>query len=181
MRIGILGPTDYESISEVIGVSQEEVDRILDETAKYVAEIGAEIVVVPDGGTSSRFAKAYKEHGGKKVIGIIPRKDPEYGIKHLEPYISLLGEEIDVPDWNYVAPRIVNESDEMIVLGLAPGVFIELGYSKFNIQFKLTKLKNIFVYSNLISNGKIQEELESRLINVIKYIKSPEELKSLLK
>jgi len=157
MKIGIIGPSKLKE--------KERTSKI----AIMVAELGHEIVITPDKGSSSEFfAEEYLKNKGKKIFEVIPLEDTEFGYG----WINLeLGEKINCGTWRNQPEKFNEETDVLIVIGYAVGGLFEIGYSKW------FKPKPVYIINELVS-GKLPEEINQSLD--IKYI-SINELKEFLK
>lgn len=163
MRIGVLGTTSMQKNTEMLGKSLQEYQKFLDKVAVILARLEAEIIVVPDkGGTSEHVALRYLKEGGKKVTGIIPLQDKEFGYEWLNR--EILNEEIDCLTWRNAPEKLCEESDLMLALSYGPGVLIEICYTKW---FK----SKVIVLEEYVS-GKLPIEAEKGL--EIKYIRLKE-------
>ncbi|MBR9702000.1 hypothetical protein GOV13_03690 [Candidatus Pacearchaeota archaeon] len=157
MRIGIIGPSKLRE--------KDKISRI----AKIVANLGKEIVLTPDKGSSSEFfAQEYLANKGKKVFEIVPLDDKEFGYD----WVNLdLGEKINCGSWRNQPEKLNEESDVLLCLGYSTGGMIEICYSKW------FKKKPVYIINEFIED-KLPKELEESLD--LKYI-SIEDLEKELK
>ena len=164
MKIGIIGPSKLQHIEEV----NEEAKKIIERLAKLVANSGHEIVVVPDKeSTSEFFGLEYIKNKGKKVYEVVPLDDKEFGLT----WLNLdLGEHINCGTWRNQPEKLNEETDILICIGYAVGVFAEIAYTKW------FKPKPVYIIKKLVS-GKLPIEVE-RSLN-LKYI-SLTDLKKIL-
>jgi len=179
--VAILGPSDLTKFERLVGLEGTFVKDIFKDVARCLARKKFELLIIPDSGVSYEISRLYKHFNGKKVIGIVPRKDKEYGIKHLQPQLHILDEELSVSSWHDAAPKLIYNSDHVICLGLAPGVFIELGYVKYNLLWKKEKVKNLIVFRNMLVDGKLPIELEDEISPILHYVDSVDQLEEYLK
>ena len=123
--------------------------------ANVIANKNHSIVVVPHKDSLSHiFAQYYIEFNGNKVIGIIPKQDKEFGFDYLEQEIC--DEIVNAGTWRNVPECLDENSDILLVLALGPGIFVEIGQTKW---FKVNK---IYVIKEFISQP-MHKELTSQL------------------
>ncbi len=99
MRISILGAGDVSKISRCTSIKDNDLDELIEQIAQFLVDKGVEIVIIPNKGIPLEIAKKYKEKGGNKVLGVVPTKDKDYGLKHIEEFIPLVDERINVDSW----------------------------------------------------------------------------------
>ena len=131
MRIGIIGPSkvkDKEKIKEI---------------AQIIAELGHEIIITADKGSSSElFALEYKNSNGKKVFHIVPLDDKEFGYD----YLNLdLGKHINCGTWRNQPEKFNEETNVLVCIGYSVGVLAEIAYSKW------FKPKRVYIIKELVS------------------------------
>jgi len=155
MKIGILGPSKPEDWYKLIRINKKDYLEKIKKTAKLLQKKKYSIVIVPHKGSLSNiFAKYYSDFNGKKIIGIIPLEDKEFGYDYLDKEIC--DETIDAGTWRNVPECLDENSDILLVLGLGPGIFVEIGQTKW---FKVNK---IYVIKEFISQP-MHKELTSQL------------------
>ena len=158
MKIGFLGPSNSEDFICQLGITSEFYGGSIAKVAKNLAE-KHEIVLTPEkGSVSERLAQEYKKAGGKKVTGIIPKDDKQFGIEHLN--LDVCDEIINCGLWTDQPARLDTESDALLVFGLAPGVFIEISYTKW------FRVDNIFILKEFIME-ELPAELEKLNVTYI--------------
>jgi hypothetical protein len=164
MKIGISAPANYDKICEILHLDKKFFKDTIESAAKAVAK-KHEIVIVPNKNSGShQFAIAYKKAKGRKVIGIIPFDDKEFGHDYLDKEIC--DETVNAGTWRNVPECLDETSDCLLVLGWGPGIAVEVGQTKW---FKVDK---IFVVKELISGNRLAPELDQQL--PIKYISADE-------
>ena len=141
-----------------------------------MAKKGHEIVIIPDKGIPAEVAKIYKENKGKKIYGVVPSKDKKFGTRHIEPYLYLLDEKIEVDSWYDADGEIAAQGDIDIIIGMSPGIMREFTVLKYHKKYLGNKTKVIWFKNTL--NEPIQKEIEEEI--PITYINSIEELEKLL-
>ncbi|MBN1386303.1 hypothetical protein JW968_05015 [Candidatus Woesearchaeota archaeon] len=162
MKLAIIGPTDVKHFCDLLQRDEFEYLDKIEKIAKYVAQNGFEIVIVPHKDSVSEFfAKIYVDEKGRKVHGIYPLKDSEFGISGINQDIS--DETLHPPNWREVPIFLVSNADAMLCLGLGPGSMIEICYAKWY------PVKKILVLQDFITD-RLPAEIESRLN--IEYIHS---------
>ncbi|MBR9675985.1 hypothetical protein GOV05_03180 [Candidatus Woesearchaeota archaeon] len=129
MKISILGPSNVEEWLEKLGKSHDEVMVLVDRVVDSVISLEHEIVITPHKNSlPTTFSYKYKDLGGKKVFGVIPMDDVEFGITHLDD--EAYDETINSVTWRNQPEKQLEESDALLVLGFGPGVLVELGQAK---------------------------------------------------
>lgn len=157
MKIGIIGPTKLNSLTDVNKNSM----MILKELSKIVAESGNEIVITPDKGSVSEFfAKEYLENGGRKVYSVIPLDDKEFGYEWVNTEI---GKNVNCSTWRNQPEKLNEESDALLCLGFSEGVLIEIAYSKWFHP------KAVFVIKEFISQELPREAIKKLSLEYISY------------
>ena len=155
MKLALSAPTDYEKFCKVVDLDKHIYLAQIKKIAEYLAKSKIEIVIVPHkGSVPELLAQHYKEFEGKKVYGVIPMNDKEFGIDYLNQEIC--DEIVDADTWRNVPETLLEFSDKLLVLGLGPGVFVEIG------QAKWFPVEKIFVIDEFIS-AELHDELTSQL------------------
>lgn len=179
MKITIIGSGNIDSIHRNTGISKKGLGELLEDSAKLLANLRAEIIILPARGIPYEFAKLYKKYGGKKVIGVIPSKCPFYGKytkQIIGPYEDVLDEKIKFDSWYDVDGNIATLGDFSLCFGLSVGVMAEISEMKYNLIYKKKKTR-LIVFRSTISK-KLHKEVERDIRPI--YIKSADELKKLL-
>ena len=176
MKVSVLGTGDLTKIPRFTKVSKEELKGIIKELGKLIAEKGHELIIIPDIGIPVEVAKAYKASDGKRVYGIVPTKDKRFGTKHIQPYLHLLDEQIEVDSWYDADGEIAAAGDVCIVVGMSPGIMREVSVLKYHYRYLNSKTKLIW-FKNTISSP-VPKEIEEEI--PIKYINSVKELEEFI-
>ena len=170
MKISLLGSGDLTKVERFTEFSEKELKKLIEDLAKLIAEKGHEIVIIPNRGIPLEIAEAFKKAGGKKIWGIIPTKDKDYGLGHIEEFLSIINNKIEVDSWYDADGKIAASGDVCIVIGMSPGVMRALTALKFHLKYKNCKTK-VIIFENTISSHlarEIEEEIPIRYINSIK-------------
>jgi len=176
MRISLLGPGDLTKILRFTKLSEQEINKLIEDIGKLIAKKGHEIVIIPNKGIPLEITKAYKKNKGKRVYGIVPTKDKDFGISHIEPYLQFIDEKIEVDTWYEAASKIASSGEACIVVGLSPGVIRALAVIKFHYKYRASETK-IILFKNTISSP-LHPEIEEEI--PITYISSIKELENLI-
>ena len=176
MRVSVLGTGDLTKIPRFTNISKEKLKEIINTLGKLLAEKGHELIIIPDRGVPLEIAKVYKENRGKKLLGIVPVKDTQYGIDHIKKNLPLLDETLEVDHWYDADGEIAAAGDVCIVIGMSPGIMREITVLKFHYRYLKSQTKLIWLKNTLSS--PIPKEIEEEI--PIKYIDSIEELKEIL-
>ncbi|MFH1054063.1 MAG: hypothetical protein V1740_06615, partial [Candidatus Woesearchaeota archaeon] len=167
--IGILGPVNIDIFCKVLKLKRLDYLNQINELAGKIAKGKHSIVIVPHKGSiQSIFTQYYKRCKGRKVIGIIPKDDTEWGIDYLDQEIC--DEIVDAGTWRNSPEKLDEESDILVCLGFGPGTIVEIGHTKW---FKVDK---IYIIKDFITQ-KLPDEINGQL--PIEYI-SLEDLKKII-
>jgi hypothetical protein len=170
MLVSVIGSTNLEKVAMLSGKSLQELLDIYASVGKRLAELGAELLVVPDEGIVE-VAKAYRAAHGPKVIGLVPRLDKVWGIKHILPYIGYVDEEISDIVWVDIPYEIVARPDYVIMLSRSTGVFAELAFVKWLYEAgKWREKKKVICFQ------KLPKEIEYDIEPIIHYVKTVDEM-----
>ncbi|MFH0714779.1 MAG: hypothetical protein V1847_03920 [Candidatus Diapherotrites archaeon] len=137
LRVALMGAGDISfHYQEMLGLSAEKLQEEIAQIAKALEKSEAELVVLPDKGISFEIAKKFKEFGGGKVIGTVPKSDTEIGVKHLEEFRNakvggkkLFDEEIDTGTWYKQDLTHGIFGDCILLLGVSLGSMGALSYA----------------------------------------------------
>jgi hypothetical protein len=176
MKAAILGTGDLTKIPRYTEMKEDELRKLIEDVSEVLVKKEYEIVIVPDRGVPIEVAKIYKEKGGKKVYGLVPTKDTKFGDRHIQPYLHLLDERIELDHWYDVDGEIAAAGDVCIVIGLSPGIMREVSVLKYHRRYLDSKTKVIW-FRNTMSQP-IQKEIEEEI--PITYVSSVEELEKIL-
>jgi len=179
MKVSILGAGDISKISRYTKLSEEEIKKLIEDLAILLVKKEAEIIIVPARDIPYEVAKIYKQNGGKKVIGVIPKEDKEYGIMHIQEYLHISDEEINIGNWYDLNGKIAAQGDYAICIGLSAGALCDIAMLKYHYKY-LNKTTKLFVFKNTISKP-LHKELEEDLKGNLEYITKVSQLKRLLK
>ena len=208
MRVVLIGAGDIEfHFKNILNLTEEDIDKHVEDIAAALVEAKSEIVLLPGRGICFEIAKKYKEIGGKKVIGLVPKSDKAFGIKHLEEYMDskvndkfIFDEFVNSGDWYSANQTHCLFGENILLLGNSTGSLGELtfGYylyklfkghkegdkvsmKKFNKDFVAGERMpfDTIVYSPFIKD-KLPFEIEKYIEKFgakVKYIKDTKKLK----
>jgi|FLOH01.1.fsa_nt_gi predicted Rossmann-fold nucleotide-binding protein len=155
MKVGIIGPTRIDKFCEVTTYDKTEYTYFLHELGVLLAKKGLEIMITPSYTSAPGFvAQVYRDFKGKKVWGLIPEDDTEFGWFDLD--FTLADEKINCGTWRNQPESFCQEADIFICVGLSTGTMIELCYSKW------FKMKKVFILTDFLSS-KLHPEIEKDL------------------
>ena len=134
MRLSLISPGDIDfHFCEMLDISKEDFNKQLDEIAKILAKDDVELILSPDKGTNFELTKRYKHHKGKKAIGIVPMKDKDFGIEHLNATMDaelngkkIFDEFIDADNWFKKDLCYCTFGDAILMLGISLGTLREI-------------------------------------------------------
>jgi hypothetical protein len=143
MRVSLIGPGNVNfHFHELLKISQEDMNKNIYGISETLAKSKSEIVILPDKGIAFEIAKKYKELGGKKVVGAVPKADVDFGTGQLRPYIEtriegrrLIDEIINSGTWYEHDSTLALFGDCILLLGKSLGSMGEL-----NMGFYIYKL-----------------------------------------
>lgn len=168
MIISIIGNSNLNKMSKLLNKSKEEIEQMIAETARIVAESGNEILAVPDY-AQAFFIKKYKEASGKKAIGSVPLDDKRWGCSWLEQ--DICDEVMNTGNWLENSYEIMINADLVLMIGYGPGTISELMFLKY--PWKAEKpMPRVLIIEDFL-RAKIPEELAFNMKN-IEYIKLSE-------
>lgn len=145
VKIAILGPSDFDAWSKIDELHEFKIKDIVETI------IEEEIIITPTKESVAEYVGAlYKSLGGKKLIGIIPMDDTEFGIENLDEFSC--DEIINSVTWRNNACKYNDESDILLVLGFSEGVLAEIALSKWFNKPKVIVI-NDFITQKLPSEA----------------------------
>ncbi|MBR9690655.1 hypothetical protein GOV08_03140 [Candidatus Woesearchaeota archaeon] len=171
MKIGIVGPTKVKKFCKIINMDVFAYVNEIVKIVKTIVSLGHELVLVPEkGSVSDTVAVEYKKQGGKKVYGIIPMDDTEFGIDKLNQEVA--DEIINCCTWRNQAPTIVVESDILLSFGFGTGTLGEIMGTKY-----YKKIKTIVIEDFITQRLPIESKRDVK----IEYVKTKDVSKALNK
>ena len=176
MKVVVLGTGDLTKIPRFTKINKKELNEMINSLGGMIAKKGHELIIVPDRGIPAEVAKAYKAADGKRVIGVVPVNDKQYGVKHLEPFLGLLDEKIEVEHWYDANGEIAAAGDICIIMGMSPGIMAEICLLKYHYRHLGSKTR-VYLLKNCMS-GEIPKEIEEEF--EFNYINSVKELEKVL-
>ncbi len=167
MRISVLGPTNMEKFSKIINKDQDEITSIARRIGETLAKKRCEMVSVFDyRGMIKLVGDAYKSNGGRLEF-LYTENDYDWGTKNFMKYLGEAHKKTEEKNWHDVLLRLVSDSDIVICTGLSAGVFVELGYMKWNYQQGKGRVKALIGIKELLNNGRFPPEISWDLENMI--------------
>lgn len=177
MKVSILGCGDISKIWRHTDLSKEKVIELINSLSEVLAKKRVELVMLPARGVPYAVAEAYKKSDGEKVIGLVPSGDKKYGLGHIEKYLGIEDERVNLNSWYELNGEIGAKGDVCLVIGMSPGVMCEICMLKYHYKYLNSKTK-LVIFRKTISE-KLPEEVEEDLKEV-HYVNSLEELEDLL-
>lgn len=179
--VGVIGPTDLGKLCFLL---EKPLEFVLERAAlvgRILAENNCEVLVNADGGMLSEVAKSYKEHGGRKLIVLVPRRAGPWPIDHTDLHTEIADEVVQLADWFRVNYAVVSRPSLVVCVGLSAGAFSELSYIKWDDQFQKGNLKKLVVIRELVRQREIPPELAINIASLVEYLDTVEELDQVLK
>jgi hypothetical protein len=182
-RVSIIGPTDLDRLSELLGLSKKQILDMAVQIGKAIADAEHELWVNPDGGMLAAVAEAYKAHGGKNLVMLAPRSSNPWPVDHAQPFLQIADQVRMRPSWFQTNYAVVSEVDICVCVGLSTGTFSELAYIKWDVKHdsQTKRLKKLLVVRELVRGGELPPEFFGKLGDVLQYVDTIEELPSLLR
>lgn len=176
MKVVVLGTGDLTKIPRHTKLKAEELRKLIVDIGRYLAEKGHDLIIIPDRGVPLEVAKIYKENKGKRLFGIVPVNDKEFGIEYIGANLSLLDEKIPVDHWYDADGKIAASGAVTIIIGMSPGIVREITVMKYHYKYLHSKTKLIWF------RNTIDQELPKSIMEEIPmtYVNSFEELRKLL-
>lgn len=191
LRVNLIGAGDVSfHYQELLKISEKEFDNHIEELAKVLAK-HVEISLLPDRGAPFELARKYKEFSGRKVVGIIPLDDRDFGVKHLQPFLEaehnskkVFDEVINTENWYKQHMLMALFGDVILMLGNSLGSMYELtsGYYIYKLFLKLKEKVNINK-SNLHKDIRAGDKIPFSAIVYMPFMKSklPIEIEAYIK
>lgn len=185
MIVTLLGPGDISKIWRYTNAAENEVRETIDKFGKFLAVENFEVALVPSRGIHYEIAKTYKENGGTKVWGIVPKGDQRYGTKHIEDYLPIADEiitKIDAVgnrdiDWYDLNGEIASFGDAAVCFGVSAGSMLDMAMSHYHYKYLGSK-KPLFVFRPFVEPN-IPKVIEDDLKYLV-YAANLEDLKAKL-
>ncbi len=157
MKIAVIGPSNIERVAAAAGISAEIIKGKAAEAGRLLAARGHELVVVPDQGVAVITAEAYRDSGGKRILGLIPTSGFAAGgaTSRVQRNSQLCDKTYRDLSWHEQHSRIVELADVLLCLGLSCGTICEIAWTKW------TKKVPVFVLRGLGSRVPPEIEVET--------------------
>ena len=179
MKISLLGPTNMENFSKIVGLSLKEIEIKAKKIGMDIAKNNLQLVVFGYSGMLKLVGDSYRKNGGKLEMLYTENDydwDTEIYMKHLKEADIKTKKE----SWHDMLLNLVKDSDIVICAGLSAGVFAELGYMKWNYQENKGKVKALIGIKEFLRNGEFPPEISSDM-NKFMIVSSVEDLDKTLK
>ncbi len=180
MKISLLGPTNMEKFSKIVGLSLKEIETKAKRIGMDIAKNNLQLVVVFNySGMLKLIGDSYRKNGGKLEMLYTENDydwDTEIYMKHLKEADIKTKKE----SWHHMLLSLVKDSDIVICAGLSAGVFSELGYMKWNYQENKGKVKALIGIKEFLRNEEFPPEVSFEM-NKFMIISSAEGLDKTLK
>ena len=211
LRVNLIGAGNIKfHYFDLLKLSEDDFNSHLKEIADVLADSDIELVLLPDRGVCFELTKKFKEISDNKVFGTVPKFDKDFGIKHLQPFISaehkgkkVIDEIINTNNWYKQDLTHCIFGDVVLMLGNSLGSLGELvyGYYLYKLfmgdkpEVPVMKKKihpevragenipfSVIIYKPFFKE-KLNQEIEAyikKLKGNIYYVNNPEELKKTL-
>ena len=167
MKVSLIGPTNVEKLSKIIGKPIEEIEKIARQVGETLAKNDCELVVIFNySGLIKIVGNSYKQAGGKLEM-LYTENDYDWDT---DIYMKNLDEadlKVKKPSWHDVLLGLVTDSDVVVCVGLSAGGLAELGYMKWNYQDKKGKVKKLIGVKELLRNDEFPPEISLDMKDII--------------
>lgn len=176
MKVGVIGPTDLETLALNLGQSEDWVRERISLLGKMIAEAGHELWVNPDGGVLAAVANAYKTHGGSRLVVLVPMAADPWPNDHTRAHVQIADEVRKLPNWFHANYAVVSEVDICICAGRSVGTFSELAYARWDEKFKTGVLQKLFAVRELLLENELPREYSQKFGMRLQYVDTVEDL-----
>lgn len=180
IKVGVIGPTDLQELGRVLRQPEEFLLTRAAVVGRLIAERGCDLWVNSDGGMLAAVARAYKGHGGRRLVMLYPWKPIPWPIAHAEEYVKIADEVIRPNDWFDANYAVVSEPEVCVCMGLSPGTQGELSYIRWDEKFQTGNLKMLVVIRELLQEGRLPSMFAQRLRPLLQYVATAEGLEQAL-
>ncbi len=164
MKISIIGPTNIEKFSAIIGKPIDEITRVMQGIGKTLAAGHCDIVLVFDyQGMRKTLGDAFKAAHGKTLEMLYTENDYDWNAKPHLKFLKYADVQTKKPSWHDILLSLVSDSDIVLCAGLSAGVLAELGYMKWNYQEKRGRVKQLIGIKELLRDGEFPPEISYEL------------------
>jgi hypothetical protein len=182
MKVSLIGPSNIEKLSQIIGKSPDRIKNISAEMGRTLAKNGCQLVVVFDYvGILQLVGGPFKSNGGKLEM-LYTENDYDWYTDIYTKYLKEADIKTKKDSWHDLLLSLIKDSDLVICAGLSAGVFTEMGYMKWNFQERKGNVKALIGIKELLPGGKMPKELtHDKMGEMIKIISVNDLQKTLLK
>ncbi|MBI2113374.1 MAG: hypothetical protein HYT50_02250, partial [Candidatus Wildermuthbacteria bacterium] len=164
MMVGILGPSNLELLRHCTGRPVDYFIRQSDLAGQILARQGFEVVVTADKGIPLHAAygfRSVRQEDGPKLIMLSPRKQNEWNNPGAKKYERPADVVVPTTDWPETNRQQVRVPQILLVLGLSPGVGLELANANYDLRLAVrdTQLQRIIVVLDFLEGGKFPKYL----------------------
>lgn len=181
LKVGIIGPTNMPKLSTL---THKPIDFFRKRAAiigEILANANCELWVNSDQGMLVSISRAYGKANGKKCVVLVPEKGEPWPKAHTIPFTRFSNELRKEPNWFWSNYNVTAIPDICVCVGLSAGTLSELAYIKWNCQFECGNLKRLVVIKELIRDGKLPDEIECEVENILVYLNETKDLEGFLK
>jgi hypothetical protein len=159
MKVSLIGPSNLEKFSSIIGKPLDQIENIAKDIGHVLAKNNCQLVVIFNyTGILKLIGDPFKESGGKLEM-LYTENDYDW---YTDIYMKHL-KEADIKtkkdSWQDLLMGLVKDSDLVICAGLSAGVFTELGYMKWNFQEGKGNTKALIGIKEFLHNGELPKEI----------------------
>lgn len=176
MLVGVIGPTNLEKLSMLMGKPVSFLLEKAEIVGKIIAEGQHELWVNADVGMIEAVASAYKKYGGLRLGMLYPENPDPWPNAHTQMHHGNADLLLPQPDWFRSNYHVVSSVDVCVCVGLSSGTLSELAYIKWDKQFNTGKLQELVVIRELVRTGELPPEIALEIPDVLRYVEQAENL-----
>lgn len=166
MKVSLLGPTNLEKFSQITGRSLSSIRQDAATIGSALAQAGVELRVVFNYAGMLRFVGDAFKVGGGRLSMLFTANDEEWETKCYEAFLQQANVLEEKRSWHEVLASLVSDADVVVCAGLSAGVFVELGYMKWNLQDGRGRVKRLILIKELVRDERLPPELAAELDSI---------------
>ncbi|MFC1775175.1 hypothetical protein ACFLZN_02570 [Nanoarchaeota archaeon] len=170
MKISILGPTSFKNFAKCIDAIPDRIHSNAREVGRVIAKNKFELITMFNYQGMLKFvSESYKENGGKLTMRYTENdKDWDNCV-----YMNNLSEDnnnVKCDSWHDLLLKLVSDSEVVVCCGLSLGVYVELGYMKWNYQDKKGNVKHLIFIKEFLKDGVLPKEISLNMGDIVKIV-----------
>lgn len=180
MKVALIGPTNMQKLSTIIGKSVADVESLARDVGKVLAQSKCQLVVGFNySGMIKLVGDEYKKDGSKLEM-LYTENNADWDTDIYKKHLQDADIKTKKASWHDLLLSLVSDVDVVLCAGLSAGVLGELAYMKWNFQESKGNVKKLIGVKELLRNGEFPPEIQYDLNKMI-VISSVKELDKILK